>query len=229
MPTQKRNGRDNKNTANDHLHKEKEHNLVIVQIDQNKKAKNNNLVNLKISNASDGFSEGVKRNLASIITSNASDKRQCVSDSSKTINNNSIIDVEVDKSKQNMSISSISGITPPVSAIAKPLSINQCSDNWIQMHQNIKMEEKQNKKRIETFVKHHLFKNLKFIASQEMMNFSFQTQSLNYLICSNLNIKPEEHQTFWSIYSKHVEKAINAARNDAVQSLKRSFIKGKCI
>ena len=224
MPTQKKNGR----TVNDHLHKEKEHNLVIVQIDQNNKAKNNNLVNLKISNASDGFSEGVKRNLASIVTSNAPEKRQCVSDSSKTINNNSIIDVEVDKSKQNMSTSSISGLTP-VSTIAKTFPINQCSDNWIQMHHNIKMEEKQNKKRIESYVKHHLFKNLKFIASQEMMNFSFQTQSLNYLICSNLNIKPEEHQTFWSIYSKHVEKAINAARNNAVQALKKSFIRGKYI
>ena len=89
-----------------------------------------------------------------IVTANASDKRQCVSDSDRTINNSSIIDLEVDKSKQNMSISSISGYTP-VSDIAKPLSIIQCSDNWVQMHHSIKMEEKQNKKRIETFVKHH--------------------------------------------------------------------------
>ena len=178
MPTQKRNGKVDKNTTYDHLHKGMDNNLVIVQIDQTSQTKYNDMKNVKISNASDGFSEGVKRNFASIVTANASDKRQCVIDSNKTINISSIIDLEIDKSKQNMSISSISGLTP-VSEIAKPLPINQCSDNWIQMHHSIKMEKKQNKKRIETFVKHHLFKNLKFIASQEMMNFSFQTQSLN--------------------------------------------------
>jgi len=43
MPTQKRNGRENKNTTNDHFHNGMEHNLVIVQIDQNSKTKNNDI------------------------------------------------------------------------------------------------------------------------------------------------------------------------------------------
>jgi len=94
------------------------------------------------------------------------------------------------------------------------------------MQKSLISEEKQNKKRIEAYVKHHLFKDLKFIPSQEMMVFSSQKQILNYLVCHNLNIKIEEHQSFWSKYSKFVEKAMNAARNDAVKSLKRSFLKG---
>jgi len=47
------------------------------------------------------------------------------------------------------------------------------------------------------------------------------------MVCTNLNIKPEDHQSFWSKYSKYVEKSINAARNDAVQASKRTFLNGE--
>ena len=89
------------------------------------------------------------------------------------------------------------------------------------------MEENQNKKRIEMYVKHHLFKKVKFISSQKQMIFSSKKTSISYQICTNLNIKTEHQPLFWSIYNKHVEKAVSTARNDAVQASKKSFMKGK--
>ena len=56
-----------------------------------------------------------------------------------------------------------------------------------------------------------------------MMIFSMQEQSLSYLVCHNLNIKVEHHQIFWSKYSKFVEEAVNAERNNAVQAVKKHF------
>ena len=76
------------------------------------------------------------------------------------------------------------------------------------------------------FVKHYLFKNLKFIPLYKMMMFTNHNQSLNYLVCHKLNISQEQHKTFWLKYSKFVETALNAARNDAVQAVKKSFLKG---
>jgi len=124
-----------------------------------------------------------------------------------------------------MSVSSVSDLTP-VTNVQGSNSIIQCSDSWKQMQQSIRLEEKQNKKRIEMFVKHYLFKNLKFIPSYEMMVFTNNKQSLNYLVCQKLNISQEQHKTFWLKYSKFVETALNSARNNAVQAVKKLFLKG---
>jgi len=186
---------------------------------------NNNQPN-EVTSASSGFSTGMKRDIASIVTANVSEKRQCVVIHDSSMKINSLLDLETNNSKQTMSVSSVSGLTPITDNTTSP-SIIQCSDNWIQMQQNVKLEEKQNKKGIETYVKDHLFKDLKFIPSQEMMLFSNQEHSLNYLVCHKLNIRVEEHQSFWSKYSRYVEKAMNAARNDAVSAVKNSFLKGK--
>jgi len=119
----------------------------------------------------------------------------------------------------------VSDLTP-VTNVQGINSIIQCSDNRKQMQQNIRLEEKQNKKRIEMFVKHYLFKNLKFIPLYKMMVFTNHKQSFNYLVCQKLNISPEQHKTFWLKYSKFVEMALNAARNNAVQAVKKLFLKG---
>lgn len=59
------------------------------------------------------------------------------------------------------------------------------------------------------------------------MIFSSGENSLSHFVCNALNIKIEDCQSYWSKYSKCVEHALNAARNDAVSALKRSFLKGK--
>ena len=102
----------------------------------------------------------------------------------------------------------------------------QCSEIWMKIQENLQLEEKENKRRIEFYVKHHLFKDLKFIPDEEFMHFSPKKNSLNYLACSNLNIATGEHPSFWAKYSQHVGKTINVARNDVVQSMKKAFMKG---
>lgn len=88
------------------------------------------------------------------------------------------------------------------------------------------MEKKQNQKRIFSYVKDHLFKDLKFIPSPEMMIFSIKEKSLNHLVCTALNIRLEDQRNYWSKYAGCIEKAVNAARNNAVLAVKRSFLKG---
>ena len=173
-----------------------------------------------------GFSIGMKRQIESMREFEFNDKQQCLITNNNILRNNSIIEIGKKKNDLNMSVSSVSDLTFLTSKKQESTSIIQCSDNWKQMQQSMRLEEKQNKKRIETFVKHYLFKNLKFIPSYEMMVFTHHKQSLNYLVCKKLNISPEQHETFWLKYSKNVETALNAARNNAVQAVKKSFLKG---
>ena len=109
-----------------------------------------------------------------------------------------MFEVEVIKSQQTKSVSSISGLKQ-VTDSAQTTSMNQCSESWMQMHHCIQIEENQNKKRIEMYLKHHLFKKVKFISSQKQMMFSNKKSSISYQICNNLNIKTAEQQLFWSV------------------------------
>ena len=126
--------------------------------------------------------------------------------------------MEITKSQQTSSVSNISELTQ-VTDFAATTSINQCSESWIQMQHSIQMEQ--------NHVKDHLFKKVKVISSQKQMIFSSKKSSISYQICNNLNIKTEHQPLFWSIYNKHVEKAVSTARNDAVQASKKLFMKGK--
>ena len=88
------------------------------------------------------------------------------------------------------------------------------------------MEEKQNQKRLFSYVKDHLFKGLKNIPSPEMMIFTREENSLNHYVCMALNIRLEDQWSYWSKYAGIIEKAVNAARNDAVSAVKKSFLEG---
>ena len=96
------------------------------------------------------------------------------------------------------------------------------------MRKTVQLEDKEQKKRIDLYVKENVFRNLKFILSWKMMNNLTRKNSLCKLICTGLNIREEEQQTYWSRYSRCVEKSLNAARNDAVSAMKSSFLVSKC-
>ena len=122
---------------------------------------------------------------------------------------------------QKLSVSSALGLTP-ISDITTSSSIAQGSENWKKQQQNLKLEEKQNQK-IFSYVKDHLFKDLKFIPSPEMMVFSNKENRLNHFVCTALNIALEEQWCYWLKYAGCMEKAINHAQNDAVAAVKRFF------
>ena len=117
-------------------------NLIITKIDKNIK-NNNKITPTKILSAADGFSEGTKKHLASVVTANDSEEKQCVWFNDCSSNNN-VFDVEITKSQQTSSASSISGLTQRTD-IAATTSMNQCGESWIQMQHSIQMEENQKK------------------------------------------------------------------------------------
>ena len=121
-------------------------------------------------------------------------------------------------------ISSMSSMSAGV--VPSPASV-QSNNKYQQMKQDLVTEQRLNSKKIDSYVKDHLSKNLKFIPSGEMMMFSEKQRSLCQKVCRALNVLPADQQIYWNLYSRCVEKSINAARNDAVAALKKSFFKGK--
>ena len=99
---------------------------------------------LKVS-ASVGFSEGMKRDIASLVSDNVSDKRQWVIHTLSTTKNNFVHKLEISKTNEPRSVSCISGLTLATNT-AESLSIIQCSANWIQMQHSVQLE--QNKKEL---------------------------------------------------------------------------------
>lgn len=108
--------------------------------------------NDKVKNASVEFSDNMRRDIASIQQNNVANKQQCVVIHNSTTEIDSLLEMEKYKQIQSMSVSSISGLTP-VTDNTTSSSIIQCSENFKQMQQNVRLEEKQNKSRIKSFVK----------------------------------------------------------------------------
>ena len=132
----------------------------------------------------------------------------------------------MDNTREITSISSVSGATQTSNNIDNS-SLLQCNALWSKMKQDAVTEQRQNRKRIDSFVKDQLFRDLKFIPSGQMMLFSTNKRSLCQLVCTALNIAPTEQQKYWDTYYRCVEKSLNTARNDSVAAVKKSFFKGK--
>ena len=113
----------------------------------------------------------------------SNNKQQCTDNDiieSKCID---VDDMQITKTpKPNLSLSSVSGLTPETETETS-LSM-QCSETWIKMQESLQLEEKENKKRIEFYVKHHLFKDLKFIPNKDFMHFSPKKQFELLSMCS---------------------------------------------
>jgi len=180
----------------------------------------------EVTSASTGFSSGMKREMEMTSLANAKVMKKRVIIQNTEVQIDSMLVTKRNNSNQIKSVSSASEITP-ISDITMSTSIAQCSDNWKKIQQDLKMEETQNKKRIMSYVKDHLFKDLKFIPSPEMMIYTSDRNSLNNYVCTALNIRLEDQWNYWAKYAGIIEKAVNAARNDAVSAVKKSFLKGK--
>ena len=83
-------------------------------------------------------------------------------------------------------------------------------------------------KKFETYVKDELFKKLKFF-NIELMLYNNNKNSVCQKVCDYMNLDVSGRTTFWNTYCKCVESAIRCARNDAVQAMKQSFLKGKLL
>ena len=131
----------------------------------------------------------------------------------------------ISKGQELASISSISAATLTKNTTTNTTSIIQCNETWKNMHQNAIAEKESNQKKIENYVKEHLFRKLKFF-NLELMLYDTKELSVCQKVCNALKIAETERKRFWSTYSACVKKAIKVARNDAIQAMKLSFFKG---
>ena len=123
------------------------------------------------------------------------------------------------------SISSISSATPDQTNSNKPVVPIQCNESWKLMSSNLIAEKENNRKKIDDFVKTHLFKRLKFY-NTEVMLYDTKKNSICQKVCDHLNMAEAGRVSFWNTYSIFVEKAVRVARNDTIQAMKISFLKG---
>lgn len=191
-------------------------NNPIVQYTKitNSSINGNNKNCTQILNTSDGYSKHIKEEVESL---------EPIKSSVDIINFEANA---VNGSKEVTSISSVSGATQ-ITSNTDFSKILECGTIWNQMKQNALEEQRQNKKRIDTFVEEKLFKQLKFISSAKMMEFNSTKSIVCQKVCTALNILPQDQHDFWETYCRCVETSLNCARNDAVAAVKKTFFQGK--
>ena len=134
----------------------------------------------------------------------------------------------VDKVPELESISSISAENTTNLSSQNQTSLIQCNEQWKFMKLDAKAQQQENQKKIDGYVKEHLFKKVKFF-NLEMMCFSTHGNSICQMVCKALNIIESEKEVFWTNYSGCVKKSIKVARNDAVAAMKLAFFKGNLV
>ena len=76
---------------------------------------------------------------------------------------NTMMSITMGKKKQT-SVSSVSGLTP-ITDNTTSVSIIPCSEKFKLMRKTVQLEDKEQKKRINLYVKENVFQNLKFTLS----------------------------------------------------------------
>src|SRR5688500_2265646 len=134
----------------------------------------------------------------------------------------------VDPLPELASLSSISGATPPQTTSNSAIIPIQCNEIYKQMSSDVIAERELNKQSIGDFVKNQLFKRLKFY-NLDLLLYNTKKSSVCQKVCNHLNMAEAGRISFWSTYSPCVEGAIRVARNDAVQTMKSTFLGGEII
>lgn len=101
----------------------------------------------------------------------------------------------VDKVPELLSISSISAETFVPTPGPNHASIIQCNEQWKSMKLDAKAQQQQSQKKIDCFVKEHLFRKVKFF-NIEMMCYSTNINSICQMVCKALNIVEADKETF---------------------------------
>jgi len=73
-------------------------------------------------------------------------------------------------------------------------------------------------------LKGDVFRKLKFITNDAMMEFSIDPQSLCQYICNQMNIRGHQQGPFWTSIKDTVKRMIERQRTTATSGCKRAFI-----
>src|SRR5688500_751016 len=132
----------------------------------------------------------------------------------------------VDKVPEQASTSSILSATNPQYSGSNDIIPIQCNKQWRHMNLDALAEKETMAQKIQNYVRNHLFKCLKFFNLESML-YDTRKSSVCQKVSTALFVADAGRKTFWSMYSKCVEKAVRYGRNDAVQAMKQLFLGGK--
>ena len=76
---------------------------------------------------------------------------------------------------------------------------------------------------LDMYVKKELFHMIVFILSPAVIAFSRDPQSLCQVVCNELNVAPNDQDSFWMVYAREVEYKLNQKRSDVSNAIKTTF------
>ena len=97
------------------------------------------------------------------------------------------------------------------------------SNKWLATQPNTSFKYGSTMKSLDVFVKTELFHMIVFILSPAVIGFSRDPQSLCQIVCNELNVAPNDQDSFWMMYAREVEYKLNQKRSDVSNAIKSTF------
>ena len=138
--------------------------------------------------------------------------------------------------KENMSASSQTSVArghvphsivlPESTTVQTPSELETItpSERWGANVQDPSHDKARTLRELETFVKSVMFKALKFITSEEELEYSQKANSLCSYVCNNLHITTTYRYDFWKDHKARIGEKLNKKRTDVNSAMKQEYI-----
>ena len=94
---------------------------------------------------------------------------------------------------------------------------------WPSSQSNFFLDYEKTVVMIEQFVKGDFFRWLKFISSPEMIEFSWDKNSICQIVCEKFGVSSFEQTFFWSCYKKTVSQKLNTKCAEICNAMRKVF------
>ena len=89
--------------------------------------------------------------------------------------------------------------------------------------EDVVVDKKEEKVRLQRFVSQVLYREIKFICDQGELDAYHEQDTIGCFLMSKLNVPDEQRATYWSTYKDHVNKFINGLRCANANAVKTAW------
>jgi hypothetical protein len=88
-------------------------------------------------------------------------------------------------------------------------SVTDVSQKWSSTQPNTSFKYGTTMRALDMYVKTELFHMIVFISSPAIISFLTDPQSLCQIVCNELNVSPNDQDSFWMTYAREIEYKLN--------------------
>jgi hypothetical protein len=77
---------------------------------------------------------------------------------------------------------------------------------------------------LDYYIRNKFFNKCKFISAHNIQHWSNNENALCLKICKDMNVRKEMYVEFWEAHAVHINKTLNARRNDVRTLIKKDFL-----